>query len=191
MSTNTQKNVITVNHIFCVSMDDRSDTSCFYGRKSAIILTVMVLLVVLTPRVALASPYSSGYSHGCDDGKLGFHKYLNTPGNGLDYQTPEFMQGYDKGYKACFSPNGTGDNNKVNSQSDTGGTFVSCNKTKHSIEYCNGYRAGAVESDVDDDPDENITPSKVTCQGGSSGSEYCIGYQQGYADEDHAMFSPH
>jgi len=22
-------------------------------------------------------------------------------------------------------------------------------------------------------------------------SEYCHGYQQGYADEDHAMFSPH
>ena len=44
----------------------------------------MVLLVVLTPGIASASPYSSGYSHGCDDGKLGFHKYLNTPGNGID-----------------------------------------------------------------------------------------------------------
>jgi hypothetical protein len=75
-------------------------------------------------------------------------------------------------------------------ESDTGGTFVSCNKSQHNIEYCNGYRAGPVDSDVNDDPDENIIPSKVTCQGGTSGSEYCHGYQQGYADEDHAMFSP-
>jgi hypothetical protein len=191
MGTNTQKNVITVNHILCVSMDGRSYTHCFYGRKSAIILTAMVLLVVLTPRVASASPYSSGYSHGCDDGKLGFHKYLNTPGYGIDYHTPEFMQGYDKGYKGCFSPNGTDDGNRIHSQTDTGGTFVSCNKSQHSIEYCNGYRAGAVDSDVNEDPDENITPSKVTCQGGTPSSEYCHGYQQGYADEDHAMFSPH
>jgi hypothetical protein len=162
-----------------------------HGRKIAIVSAILVLLVVLTPRLVDASPYSSGYSHGCDDGKLGFHKYLNTPGTGIDYHTPEFMQGYDKGYKACFSPNGTDDDNKVHSQSDTGGTFVSCNESQHSIEYCNGYRAGAVESDINDDPDENITPSKVTCQSGTPRSEYCRGYQQGYADEDHAMFSPH
>ena len=106
----------------------------------------MVLLVVLTPWIASASPYSSGYSHGCDDGKLGFHKYLNTPGNGVDYHTPEFMQGYDKGYKACFSPNGTGDDNKIHSQSDTGGTFVSCNKLQHSLEYCNPKEKQAATS---------------------------------------------
>jgi len=45
-------------------------------------------------------------------------------------------------------------------------------------------------TDVDDDPDENIIPSKVRCQEGSPVSEYCRGYQQGYADEDHAIFSP-
>jgi hypothetical protein len=172
-----------------------SNIHWLYGRKSAIVsIVLLMLLLVLTtlPRRADASPYSTGYSHGCDDGKVGFHKYLNTPGSGIDYQTPEFMQGYDKGYKACFNPNGTGSgDNKVHSQSDTGGTFVFCNKSQHTTEYCNGYRAGAVESDVNDDPDENITPSKVRCQGGTPGSEYCHGYQQGYADEDHAMFSPH
>ena len=156
----------------------------------------MVFLLVLTtttPRLATASPYSAGYLHGCGGGKVGFHKYLNTPGNGIDYQTFEFMQGYDKGYKSCFNPNGTGggSDNKGYSQSDTGGTFVSCNISQHSTEYCNGYRAGAVESNVNDDPDENITPSKVTCQGGTPSSEYCLGYRQGYADEDHAMFFPH
>jgi hypothetical protein len=176
-------------------MDARPNIHCFYGRKLAIISTVIVLLLILTitPRLVDASSYSIGYSHGCDDGKLGFHKYLNTPGNGIDDQTLDFMQGYYKGYKACFSPNGTsGSGNKVSStQFDTGGTFVSCNRSQHSNEYCNGYRAGAVESDINDDPDENITPSKVTCQDGTPGSEYCQGYQQGYADEDHAMFSPH
>jgi hypothetical protein len=164
------------------------------------ILTAATLAAILTStQAALASPYSAGYSHGCDDGKLGFHKYLNTPGKGIDEHTPEFMQGYDNGYNACFSPNGSdtsssSSSSKTHSQSsntDTGGTFVSCNKAEHTKEYCNGYRAGAVQSDVDDDPDENITPSKVTCKGGSTGSEYCAGYQQGYADEDHAMFSPH
>jgi hypothetical protein len=172
-----------------LGMDDLLN---IHGTKIAIILAVVMLLLILTTtlRLAVASPYSSGYSHGCDDGKLGFRKYLNTPGYGIDYHTPEFMQGYDKGYKACFSPNGTGaDDNKIHSQSDTGGTFVSCNKSQHSIEYCNGYRAGAVDSDVNDDPDENISPSKVTCQDGTPSSEYCHGYQQGYADEDHAMFS--
>jgi hypothetical protein len=166
----------------------------FHGTMIAITLTVMMLLLGLTSTpllLARASPYSSGYSHGCDDGKLGFHKYLHTTGNGIDYQTTQFMQGYDKGYTACFSPNGTGEDNKIHSQSDTVGTFVSCNRSQHSIEYCNGYRAGAVDSDINDDPDENTTPSKVKCQIGiSAGSEYCHGYQQGYADEDHAMLSP-
>jgi hypothetical protein len=162
-------------------MDGRSNIHCLYGRNIAIISTVTVLLLVLTttPRLVDASPYDTGYSHGCDDGKLGFHKYLNTP--------------YDKGYKACFSPNGTGGSGDKASSAQlyTGGTFVSCNRSQHIIEYCNGYRAGAVDSDINDDPDENITASKVTCQGGTPRSEYCQGYQQGYADEDHAMFSPH
>ena len=122
-----------------------------HGTNIAIIIMVLILVLTTNPRLAQASPYSSGYSHGCDDGKLGFHKYLNTPGNGIDYQTLDFMQGYDKGYKTCFSPNGTGGSsgNKVSStQLDTGGTFVSCNRSEHTNEYCNGYRAGAVDSDI-------------------------------------------
>ena len=122
------ENVRTVSQYIYLRMDG---CSSIRGRRIAIILTAMVLLLILTttPRLAVASLYSSGYSHGSDDGRLGFHKYLNTPGNGIDFHTPEFMQGYDKGYKSCFSPNGTGDDNKIHSQSDTGGTFVSCNKS--------------------------------------------------------------
>jgi hypothetical protein len=161
----------------------------------AISAILSLLTLIITPQLAAAAHFSAGYSHGCDDGKLGFHKYLNTPGKGIDEHTPEFMQGYDNGYKACFSPNGSAsDSSKTHSQSantDTGDTLVSCNKSEHTTEYCNGYRAGAVQADIDDDPDENITPSKVTCEGGSSGSQYCAGYRQGFADEEHAMFSPH
>lgn len=156
----------------------------------SIMLPLLLLLLVLiaTSQSAAATPYSDGYSHGCDDGKVGYHKYLDTPGKEIDFHSTKFMQGYDTGYKACFSPNGTGGSgNKASSaQSDTGDTLVSCNKTEHTVEYCDGYHAGAVQSDVDDDPDDNTMPSKVICQGGSPGSEYCRGYQQGYADEDHA-----
>jgi hypothetical protein len=52
-----------------------------------------LLVLTTTPRLVDASPHGTGYSHGCDDGKLGFHKYLNTPRNGIDYQTLDFMQG--------------------------------------------------------------------------------------------------
>jgi hypothetical protein len=183
-------------------MDIYSIIRDFHAKKFIIILTIMSLLILTAAgfHLAAATPFTAGYSHGCDDGKLGYHKYLNTPGKGIDNHTPEFMQEYDNGYKACFSPNGSGSDgssssiksqSKSSSNSVTGGTFVSCNRLEHTAEYCNGYRAGAVQSDVNDDPDENITPSKVTCEGGVPSSEYCQGYQQGYSDEDHAMFSPH
>lgn len=161
---------------------------------SALLLLLLLLLLapITSPELgaAAATRYNAGYSHGCDDGKLGFHKYLAI--TGLDNVTPVFMQEYDKGYKACFSPNGIAN---AESSTDTGGALVSCDRAKHSTEYCNGYRAGAVQSDVNDDPHENINPSQVTCngstEGGNPGSEYCRGYQQGYANEDLAMLSPH
>jgi hypothetical protein len=179
---------------------DISFIKFIFARKFEILSTMLLVLTLITASqlAAAATPYSAGYSHVCDDGKVGFRKYLNTLGKGVDNHTPEFMQGYYNGYKACFSPNGNGDssNSSIKSQSkssnsDTGGTFVLCNKSEHTTEYCNGYRAGAVQSYLNDNPDENITPSKVTCEVGSPGSEYCQGYQQGYADEDHVMFTSH
>lgn len=169
----------------------------FRPREPIIIASTMLpllLLLIATFQLAAATPYGDGYSYGCNDGKVGYHKYLNTVGKGIDFHTTDFMRGYDAGYKTCFSPNGSDGVNRSrihsqSSDSDIGGTILSCNKSEHTIEFCNGYRAAAVQADVDDDPDKNITPSKVKCQGGSPGSEYCRGYQQGYADEDHAMLS--
>jgi hypothetical protein len=129
-------------------MDISSIIHDLHSRKFVIILTMLTVLTLITAPQLAATPYSGGYSHGCDDGKVGFHKYLNTPGKGIDNHTPEFMQGYDDGYKACFSPNGSdsdnsSSNSKTHSQStnsDTAGTFVSCNKSEHTT------------------TDENITP---------------------------------
>lgn len=41
--------------------------------------------------------YSSGYTHGCSDGRAGGHPYLNVHPT----HTSAFMQGYNKGYTAC------------------------------------------------------------------------------------------
>jgi hypothetical protein len=158
----------------------------FIARKPIVIivstmLPLLLFVLIATSQSAAATPYSDGYSHGCDDGKVGYHKYLDTPGKEIDFHTTEFMQGYDTGYKACFSTGGS-----ARTSETTRDTLVSCNKTEHTVEYCNGYHAGAVQSDIDDDPDDNTTPSQVICQGASPGSEYCSGYQRGYADEDHA-----
>lgn len=44
--------------------------------------------------------YSSGYSHGCSDGKKGSHSYLSKSG-GATSHTSIFMKGYNIGYSDC------------------------------------------------------------------------------------------
>ena len=154
----------------------------------------LLLLLIATFQLAAATPYKNGYSYGCNDGKVGYHSTSIQCGKGIDFHTTDFMRGYDAGYKTCFSPNGSDGVNRSrihsqSSDSDIGGTILSCNKSEHTIEFCNGYRAAPIRLMYNDNPDKNITPSKVKCQGGSPGSESDSGYQQGYADEDHAMLS--
>jgi tetratricopeptide (TPR) repeat protein len=52
---------------------------------------------------AVATPYDSGYSHGCSDAKISnlSERYINQPGNGPSSHTFSFMQGYYNGYSAC------------------------------------------------------------------------------------------
>jgi hypothetical protein len=57
-----------------------------------------------------------------------------------------------------------------------------------SPDYRAGYEAGVRQSNIDDDPKPDITPSQVTCKGGEPGSDWCRGYQQGYSDNDRAMY---
>ena len=123
----------------------------FRPREPIIIASTMLpllLLLIATFQLAAPTPYGDGYSYGCNDGKVGYHKYLNTVGKGIDFHTTDFMRGYDAGYKTCFSPNGSDGVNRSrihsqSSDSDIGGTILSCNKSEHTIEFCNGYRAAA------------------------------------------------
>ena len=50
-----------------------------------------------------ATPYDSGYSHGCSDAKISnlSERYINQQGKGTNSHTFSFMHGYYNGYSAC------------------------------------------------------------------------------------------
>lgn len=50
-----------------------------------------------------ASPYDSGYEHGCDDAGISdpSEQYINQYEKGPDYHTDEFMDGYYAGVNSC------------------------------------------------------------------------------------------
>jgi hypothetical protein len=56
-----------------------------------------------TPNVA----YNSGYNHGCSDAKISdsSKRYINQPGKGPSYHTPDFMSGYNDGFETCSNGN--------------------------------------------------------------------------------------
>jgi hypothetical protein len=64
------------------------------------------------------SAYNSGFSHGCSDAKISdsSKRYINQPGKGSSYHTPEFMSGYSDGLEKCS-------NGGNQSSSDSKGTF--------------------------------------------------------------------
>lgn len=61
--------------------------------------------------VYAASPYESGYDHGCDDAKIPDYsgRYINQPGKGPSSHTDEFMQGYYYGNGDCSESSGDGE----------------------------------------------------------------------------------
>jgi hypothetical protein len=79
----------------------------------------MAACIILTPQIQLAfgggilsqnsgnkSPFTSGYDRGCDDAQISdpSDRYINKPGKGPGFHTPEFMRGYDNGFDACSNP---------------------------------------------------------------------------------------
>jgi len=60
--------------------------------------------------VNAATPYESGYDHGCDDAKISDYsgRYINQPGKGPSSHSSEFMQGYYDGKGDCFESSGNG-----------------------------------------------------------------------------------
>ncbi len=68
---------------------------------------VIFALTVLSPlyyaQVYAASPYDSGYDHGCSDAGMSdpSSRYINEPGKGPSDHTDDFMSGYDAGFGSC------------------------------------------------------------------------------------------
>jgi hypothetical protein len=88
--------------------------------------------------VTAITPYDSGYNHGCDDAKVGGHPYLDIPGTGQEFHTPEFMQQYNDGYNDCSPPSS-------NHQ------FINSCGGGSTQDYCRGYHDGAVQVDREDE----------------------------------------
>ncbi len=84
-----------------------------------IICTLTVLSPLPSVQGSKASPYDSGYGHGCDDAKISdpSERYTNQPEKGPSYHTEEFNNGYDAGFSSCSS-SGTTSNGGSNDDGD-------------------------------------------------------------------------
>jgi hypothetical protein len=70
---------------------------------SFIICTLTLLSPLSSTHVYAASPYNSGYDHGCSDAGISdpSEQYINEPGKGPSDHTHEFMGGYYAGFGSC------------------------------------------------------------------------------------------
>jgi hypothetical protein len=68
-----------------------------------IVCTLTLLSPLPSTQVYAASPYESGYDHGCDDAGISdiSSRYINEPGKGPSDHTAEFMDGYYTGFSSC------------------------------------------------------------------------------------------
>ena len=76
------------------------------GQDNLPLFVIILLSIAITPvflQQAAATPYSSGYSRGCNDAKMynPSDRYINQPGKGPSSHTSSFMQGYYNGYSDC------------------------------------------------------------------------------------------
>ena len=77
-------------------------------QKASIAIAFLIYTLTLFPplystKVYAASPYDSGYDHGCDDAGISdlSERYINQDEKGPDYHTDEFMEGYYAGVDEC------------------------------------------------------------------------------------------
>ena len=99
-----------------------------------------------------ATPYNSGYSHGCSDAKISnlSERYINQPSKGTTSHTFSFMEGYYNGYSACSAsspptqqpsgPTNATDTNATTTQGNQ--TDSSDNYTSHWDDWTAGYQSG-------------------------------------------------
>lgn len=76
--------------------------------KAPITVAFLICTLTLLPPLSSvqgskASPYDSGYDHGCDDAGISdpSDRYINQDEKGPSYHTSEFMDGYYAGVNAC------------------------------------------------------------------------------------------
>ena len=143
--------------------------SVHFGFPILFVSTLLVLMATTLLRLepamgSCASPYQSGYNHGCSDARISdpSDRYINQPEKGPSFHTNEFMKGYNAGYNACFGGNGGGGGG-------SGETFV------------DGQRAGKAQGHSDA---INGRPANDRCGSGHS-NDYCLGYKAAYNIEYH------
>jgi hypothetical protein len=78
--------------------------------KTIILSLLIISLMIGAPLAYAETAYQSGFKHGVADAKLDNANmsrldYVSQPGNGLDNHTPEFADGYVKGWCSIMGPN--------------------------------------------------------------------------------------
>ena len=83
------------------------ETNIFYNG----ILVTFTILMLYSPisiqsnfTFAQSASESTGYNHGCSDGKISDpnQRFLNQPGNGPENQNEQFRNDYIKGFNDCY-----------------------------------------------------------------------------------------
>jgi hypothetical protein len=131
-------------------------------------------LVSIEQKANSISPYDSGYNHGCSDAHGG--NYINEPGHGPAFHTPDFMRGYNDGKTACTeNVSSSGSSGRLPNSPFTGFPCVGGSGKR----YCTGYHEGAVSADND------YAKGNLGFHGcpASHTAEYCSGFERGYNDE--------
>jgi hypothetical protein len=107
-----------------------------FARRASILVFVILISIGVgqQQQAALASSYSAGYDHGCDDTKVSdsSDKYINQLGKGPSFHTSQFMNGYNNGFGACsdgHSSNTSRDNRRISSIG--GGSSFDDNEDDH------------------------------------------------------------
>jgi hypothetical protein len=143
-------------------------TGTFRSRGFGLYFSLLSLLLLLPVATQVQpaygggkSPYQSGYDHGCSDARISSpsDRYINQPGKGPGFHTPEFMSGYRAGFGSCSGggSNGGGGNGG-------GGTFFEGQQDGKR----EGYRDAINGRQFDD-----------RCPSGKN-NDYCLGYKLAY-----------
>lgn len=107
----------------------------------AVILGAVACLMInfnLVSALTSDQRYNSGYNHGCSDGKQDGHYYLDRSG-GPSQHTQIFMQGYNDGYRDCYSGSSTFTPTPTNRQDLFNNANMCQTVAKYLLNPCRAY----------------------------------------------------